>query len=220
VVLTPTCGGTKDSTHSRIKEFLGAGYAVLTVESYKPRGTPSCRADVVTPPTVLKDTLTTLAALQKVAWLDTNRIFQVGYSIGAFTAAWVTSPSHVAQTHGEQRFRARVGHYGSCALQHKPNAFVMPFLQADTDRPLLMLLVQEDVETPAALCFPMIETLKANGAPVQWHVYPDITHAWDQPESNGYSFIHGWGKQVVYRYDRKTTQDATRRTLEFLAQFK
>lgn len=220
VVVTPTCGGTKASTRERIKEFLGAGYAVLTVESYKPRNTPSCRPGVVNPPTVFTDTLDALAALHTVAWINKNRIFQVGYSMGGFTAAWVASASNVGQTHGAQRFIASVGHYGSCAYQHNATALKLPFLRRDSDRPLLMLMAENDLETPAAWCFPLLEEMKAAGQNVSGHIYPSMTHAWDQPESNGYSFTNGWGKQVVYRYDRATTQDATRRTLEFLEQFK
>jgi dienelactone hydrolase len=220
VVLTPTCGGTKPSTRERMKEFLSAGYAVLTVESYKPRNTPSCRLNVVTPPAVFKDTYDALAALQSVAWIDKDRIFQVGYSMGGFTAAWAASPSNAANTQSQRRFRASVGHYGSCAFQASPQNLVLPFLRSDTDRPVLMLMSENDVETPAQLCFPLLDELKAAGKPVSWHIYPGITHGWDQPENNGYSFINGWGKLVTYKYDRPTTQDATRRTLEFLAQFK
>ena len=220
VVVTPTCGGTKASTRERIKEFLAAGYAVLTVESYKPRNTPSCRPGVVNPPTVFTDTLDALAALHTVAWINKNRIFQVGYSMGGFTAAWVASASNVGQTHGAQRFRASVGHYGSCAYQHNATAPKLPFLRRDSDRPLLMLMAENDLETPAAWCFPLLEEMKATRQNASWYIYPSMTHAWDQPESNGYSFTNGWGKQVVYRYDRATAQDATRRTLEFLEQFK
>jgi dienelactone hydrolase len=220
VVLTPTCGGTKPSTRERMKEFLSAGYAVLTVESYKPRNTPSCRPNVVTPPAVFKDTYDALAALQSVAWIDKDRIFQVGYSMGGFTAAWAASPSNAANTQSKYRFRASVGHYGSCAFQGSAQNNLLPFLRSDTDRPVLMLMSENDVETPAQLCFPLLDELKAAGKPVSWHIYPGITHGWDQPENNGYSFTNGWGKLVTYKYDRPTAQDATRRTLEFLAQFK
>jgi dienelactone hydrolase len=220
VVLTPTCGGTKPSTRDRMKEFLAAGYAVLTVESYKPRNTPSCRPNVVTPPAVFKDTYDALAALQAVSWIDKDRIFQVGYSMGGFTAAWVSSPSNAANTQSKLRFRASVGHYGSCAFHGSAQWTLMPFLRRDVDRPVLMLMSDNDVETPADLCFPMLDELKAAGKPVSWHLYQGITHAWDHPESSGHSFTNGWGKLVTYKYDRATTQDASKRTLEFLAQFK
>lgn len=221
VVLTPTCGGTKASTRDRMKELLAAGYAVLTVESYKPRNTPSCRPNVVTPPAVFKDTYDALAALQAVPWIDKDRIFQVGYSMGGFTAAWVSSPSNAANTQSKFRFRASVGHYGSCAFQASAQNNLLPFLRRDMDRPVLMLMSDNDIEAPAERCFPMLDELKAAGKPVNWHLYSGgVTHGWDQPESNGYSFTNGWGKLVTYKYDRPTTQDATRRTLEFLAQFK
>lgn len=221
VVLTPTCGGTKPAIRDRVKEFLAAGYAVLTVESYKPRNTPSCRPNVVMPPGVFKDTYDALAALQSVAWIDKDRVFQVGYSMGGFAAAWVASPSNAANTPSQFRFRASVGHYGSCAFQGSAQQLLLPFLRRDVDRPVLMLMSDNDMETPAQRCFPMLEELKAAGKPVSWHLYSGgVTHAWDHPENSGNSFTNGWGQLVTYKYDRATTQDATRRTLEFLAQFK
>lgn len=67
---------------------------------------------------------------------------------------------------------------------------------------------------------PLIGELKAEGKPVEWHIYKGTTHGWDQPESSGYNFTNAFGKHVSYRYSREATQDATRRTLEFLGRFK
>jgi dienelactone hydrolase len=85
---------------------------------------------------------------------------------------------------------------------------------------VLMLMAKDDAEAPSERCFPLLDELKVAGKPVSWHLYPDATHAWDRAEIHGYSFTNGFGRLVSYRYDRATTQDATRRTLEFLAQFK
>jgi hypothetical protein len=42
----------------------------------------------------------------------------------------------------------------------------------------------------------LVKSLEPNAFVMPFlHVYPDITHAWDQPESNGYSFINVWGQQ-------------------------
>jgi dienelactone hydrolase len=140
--------------------------------------------------------------------------------MGAFAAAWVSSPSNAVNTQSKLRFRASVGHYGNCTFQLGPQTLALPFLRQDADRPVLMLMADGDTETPMAPCFPMLEELKAANKPVGWHVFTGATHAWDQQESNGYAFTNGWGKPVVYRYDPTATQEATRRTLEFLAQFK
>lgn len=220
VVLVPTCGGMKPSTRTRMKEFLDAGYAVLAVDSYTSRGEVSCRKDVIRPPLVMRDTFDALKHLQQFPEIDKQRIFVVGYSMGSFAAAWVASPHNAKESGSELRFTASVGHYGSCILHPSPLAPNFPFLRRDIDRPVLLLVGEADAETPMSSCFPLVEEMKADGKPVDWHIYRDVTHAWDQPESSGYTFNNQFGKDVTYTYSRETTVDATRRTLEFLGRFK
>ena len=61
-----------------------------------------------------------------------------------------------------------------------------------------------------------LESLRAAGAPVEWHVYPETTHCWDCQHLDGYSKTDVRGNNVVYRYSRETTQDSKRRLFEFL----
>lgn len=220
VVLVPTCGGMKPSTRTRMKEFIEAGYAVLAVDSYTSRGEESCRKDVIRPPLVMRDTFDALKHLQQFPEIDKQRIFVVGYSMGGFAAAWVASPHNAKESGSELRFAASVGHYGTCSHRPGPLVFNLPFLRPDIDRPVLLLMGEADAETPMGSCFPLVEEMKTDGKPVEWHTYKDVTHAWDQPESSGYSFTNQFGKVVTYTYSRETTIDATRRTLEFLGRFK
>lgn len=201
-------------------EFLEAGYAVLAVDSYTSRGEESCRRDVIRPPLVMRDTFDALKHLQQFSEIDKKRIFVVGYSMGGFAAAWVASPHNATDSGSELRFAASVGHYGSCVHHPAPHVFNLPFLRRDIDHPVLLLVAEADAETPMVSCFPMVEEMKAEGKPIEWHIYRDVTHAWDQPESNGYTFTYKFGKIVSYTYSRETTLDATRRTLEFLGRFK
>ena len=80
---------------------------------------------------------------------------------------------------------------------------------------VLMLMAALDVETPPKTCFPLMETMKAAGKPVDWHIYPGTTHGWDKAENNGYVYRAPTGETMAYRYDAQVTQDATQRMIAF-----
>jgi hypothetical protein len=72
-------------------------------------------------------------------------------------------------------------------------------------------MVKLDTETtPLADCMPLLESLKERGAPVEWHVYPGTTHAWDKSENDGHSKQH-WRGWVTYRYSKAATEDSVKR---------
>ena len=80
-----------------------------------------------------------------------------------------------------------------------------------------MLMGEKDNELSPQSCLRELPLRKAAGAPVQWHVYPDTTHAWDKAEQDGFrkpSPING--ETVLYRYNREATEDAMIRVFEFL----
>ena len=218
IVLVPTCGGTtnRPEIRERTKEFLGAGYLVLVVENYVPRGQRNCRNQVVTGALVWRDVVDALAHLHTMKEVDKSRVYQVGYSIGAWSAAALSSRAINAYFGSNLRFRASVGWYGSCAFQAGPAARTSYLLRADMEHPVLLLMSEADKETPPRpYCFPLLDELKAAGKPVEWHLYETATHSWDTP--SGYTLEdNGWGERVVNRFDAATTVDATRRTLEFL----
>ena len=86
----------------------------------------------------------------------------------------------------------------------------------DVDRPLLVLMADQDNETPPQECLPKLEVAKAAGAPVDWHVYPGLTHCWDCENLHGFTKVDVRGNRVAYHYDRQGTQDSARRMFEFL----
>lgn len=206
VVLMHTCGGLKGPPNAHMKQhaqtLLAAGHVVLVVDSFGPRGFDHCAARIPDTSTGLADAYAALALLASQPFVDKARIYQAGYSWGAFMSAFLASPQSAQLVGSELRFAATVGNYGSC--QFKNSTLVLN----DVDRPLLMLMGGRDTEVPAAPCFPRLDELKAAGKPVQWHVFPDATHGWDKPglASRGYT------------YDAQITQDATARLIAFLAQ--
>jgi dienelactone hydrolase len=107
--------------------------------------------------------------------------------------------------------------YGLCAApvsRARPQG--VQALQPDTDRPLLLLLAGKDTETPPASCLDRLPNLRSAGAPVEWHVYLDATHAWDARELDGFTKTAWNGERVTYLYDEAVTIDARRRALDFV----
>lgn len=219
VVLVHSCGGVaRPQLRERAQELLDAGYLILMLDSFGPRSQSNCRNGVIRSPLIWRDTLDALAHLHTLKAVDKGNIFQVGYSMGSFSAAALSSPTMVEYFGRKQRFKAAVGWYGSCGFQGMPNTPNHYFVRTDTDRPLLLLMAEADRETPLQpFCFPLLENMKAAGKPVAWHVYANgVTHAWDA--RSGYTMTSATGEQVVNKFDAGATADATKRTLEFLKQ--
>lgn len=213
VVLNHTIGGVRPHLLVQAKALLAAGYAVLLVDSYGPRDIRP--GAILFPAEVAKDAYDALRHLAEQPYINPTRIFQAGYSLGAFASGMLASPEGAQVFKSNARFRATVGHYGSCALQGQPPAPRLEMLSADSDRPVLMLMAELDIETPPQACFPLMEQMKAAGKDVQWHIYPNTTHGWDQVESNGYVYRSPSGATMAYRYDSGVTEDATSRMIAF-----
>ncbi|MDP2134105.1 MAG: dienelactone hydrolase family protein, partial [Sulfuritalea sp.] len=172
------------------------------------------------PAEVARDAYDALAQLQARSYIDKNRIFQTGYSLGGYAAAMLASPQGAEAFKASGRFRATVGNYGSCAMvQEGSSAQQLEMLSADSDRPILMLMAELDIETPPRHCFPLLEEMKATGKDLHWHVYPKTTHGWDKAENNGFVYRLN-GETMTYRYDEAVAKDATRRMIEFYNRYR
>lgn len=213
VVLNHTIGGVSQHLLVQAKALIEAGYAVLLVDSYGPRDIRP--GTVLFPSEVAKDAYDALAHLGRQPYIDATRIFQSGYSLGALASGLLASPEGARAFKSAARFRATVGHYGTCTLQAQPSAQGLELLSADSDRPVLMLMAEQDIETPLQACFPLLTQMKAAGKDVQWHVYPGATHGWDKAENNGHVYRSPTGATMAYRYDAEVTRDATARMIAF-----
>lgn len=204
-VLMHTCGGLKGPPNAHMKQhaqsLLAAGHVVLVIDSFGPRGFDSCATRVLSHSAGIADAYAALALLAGKPFVDKSRIYQAGYSWGAFVSTHLASPQSARLVGSELRFAATVANYGSCAFKQ------YQLVLSDTDRPLLMLMGGRDAEVPASACFPLLEQMKAAGKPVEWHLYPQATHAWDKPGLPARGYV----------YDAQVTQDATARMVAFFA---
>lgn len=222
LVLAHTCGGIRAAEMRYwVEAALQEGYAVLVVDSmrghknncYPPAPVPAGRR--------LKDLYDAIAHLAKLPFVDAARIAEAGFSQGAFMAGLLASPKAKQAVAPEApRYAASAGLYGTCEWPPgslKNTKLRIRYVFDDTDRPLLFLMGDEDRETPAEYCGALLPALKAQGAPVEWHLYPGVTHCWDCTSLDGFSKVDHKGERVSYRYDKATTEDSRRRLFDFLA---
>lgn len=198
------------------RELIAAGFAVLVVDTFGPRGIKA--GGNLFPAEFVKDAYDALAHLQVQTYINKNRIFQTGYSYGGLAAALLASPKSAEAFNATGRFRATVANYGSCAIQEGASRHKLEMLLADSDRPILMLMAELDIETPPKHCFPLLEEMKMAGKDVSWHIYPNTTHGWDKAEHEGYVYRLN-GESMMYRYDSAVAKDATDRMISFFNKY-
>ncbi|GJQ55326.1 MAG: hypothetical protein HKUEN07_18950 [Rhodocyclaceae bacterium] len=219
LVVFHTCGGVKEHIRYWAEEALKEGYVVLVPDAMR-----GLKHDCGSPPRIanarlIKDALDAVAHLATLPYVDARRISILGFSKGALVATWAASSSVAnALRPGVPPIASAVSVYGFCALaptRNRPQG--VQILQPDTDRPLLMLMGGKDNETPPASCLERLPRLKEAGAPVEWHLYPDATHGWDQSELHGFSKTAYNGERVTYLFDKAVTEDTRKRIFDFLA---
>ncbi|MES2385183.1 MAG: dienelactone hydrolase family protein [Pseudomonadota bacterium] len=223
VVISQTKGV---SEHLRVhaKALIESGFAVLVVDTFGPRGYKTGVSEPL-PAEFARDAYDALAHLLSLPYIDSKRIFQTGYSYGGMAAALLASPEGAQEFKSAARFRATVANYGSCTIATpyaggQAQATYMPMLSADSDRPILLLMAELDIETPPATCFPLLDQMKADGKDVHWHIYPGTTHGWDKAENNGFVYRTNSGQTMTYRYDAGITKDATERMIAFFNRYR
>lgn len=221
VVLHHTCGGISEHINSWAQAALQQGYAVLALDTLSSRG---LKNDCASPSKIpngrwVKDQLDAVAYLAGLTFIDPKAIATLGFSKGGLASTWLSSPSIAQAIRNDTVLpAATVSLYSLCALppsKGRPQGIVV--LQPDAVRPLLMLMGEKDNELSPQSCLLELPLRKAAGAPVQWHVYPDTTHAWDKAEQDGFSKSSPiTGEVVVYRYNKEATEDAMKRVFDFL----
>lgn len=224
LVLLHQCGGLKNnaSMYDWAKQAVAKGYVVLLVDAYQQRGVDStCYGpkNGVFFHRGVKDAYQASAHLAKLPYVDARRIALAGYSWGAMVGLMASSRAWAAALSDGARPAAVVSFYPLCLRASPPGNpdAAYDIAPTDIDRPLLVLMGGADTEAPPDLCLPRLEAAKAQGAPVQWHLYPQATHCFDCSHLNNFTKVDARGAKVIYRYDQATTADAAGRMFEFLA---
>lgn len=189
IVFMHGCGGLFSRTTNAIlsretawrQQLVDKGFVVLMVDGFTPRDTVEmCSRTSFKEWLYLRrpgDAYAALLHLQAQNFVVRDRIGLMGWSNGGgavLMAVAAQSRSRPAGFAGPD-FRAAVAFYpGSCSEQR---------LGADwtTAIPLLILIGQEDVWTPAKPCQELAQGAANRGAPVTFHAYPGAYHDFDWP---------------------------------------
>ncbi len=165
------------------KQFNAAGYAVLAVDSFGPRGVKSTADDQSQVP-FAADVADAFAALKLAAShprIDAGRIAIMGFSRGGITT-WRAAVERVIAAQGLPdglRFAAHVPVYsGGCVgafrLIVKPGVF--------SKAPMLWIHGDADDYTPIAPCQDYAERIGKAGTPVEFAVIPGARHKFDSDD--------------------------------------
>jgi dienelactone hydrolase len=221
MVLFHQCSGLNATLVDWAKQAVARGFVVLLIDSLGPRHVKSVcggpRAGVNFARGT-RDALQAAKHLRAQPFVDKDRVVLIGFSWGAMVGLLASSHHYAASLDAGSGFAAVASFYPGC-FRVVPPGGAPPYelLNPDIERPLLVLMGEADTETPPIECIDRLETAKAAGAPVTWHVYPDATHCWDCKHADGLGKIDFRGHAVVYRFDETVTKDSRDRLFEFLS---
>jgi len=158
--------------------FTAMGFAVLAVNSFKPRGVSSTTQDqtLVTESAMMADAYAALDFLSHRPGIDRSRIGVVGFSKGGIAALYASLRSvRNALARDGQAFAAHVAYYPWCGLR-----FLTP---RTTGAPILIQSGGADEITPPAMCRDLLDQWRAvnPSEQVDMVVYDGARHGFDHP---------------------------------------
>jgi dienelactone hydrolase len=230
VVFLHGCGGLFDRIGGRVEpgerdwagELTGRGYAVLMVDSFRPRDRgEQCSPRDRDPELYRKrprDAYGALLFLQTQSFVRPDRVAVIGWSQGggavllAIGAQSLGRPAQLPQ--GD--FGAAVAFYPtSCNTQFKGASWTSAI-------PLLVLVGDGDVLNPALPCKSFLEGAAARGAAIEMQIYPGAYHHFDWPDVPRHElpFLrNAEGAVPIYGTDPAARQDAFSRVPAFLGRY-
>ena len=220
VVLLHSCGGITYKSRqdlNRWKNFLtSSGFAVLVVDSLSTRDVKNnCggRSRAIGKERLVKDMFDAVAHLSNMPEIDASRIFVLGFSLGAMTAGISGDMAGDRRYADKPQPRAVAGLYGGCRYGSGN------WLASKSAFPILWLMGDKDLESPAANCISDLKSLESQGIGSEWHIYKDATHCWDCASLHGTTRTSGNGAKSTYLFDEQITRDSEQRVLQFFEKF-
>ena len=228
VVFLHGCSGLISSVSHRIMsreldwagKLNGKGIAVLMVDSLTPRGSGEICSRSGFKEWLYRrrpaDAYGALVYLQGLSFVQRDRIGLLGWSNGGGATLFAVAKQSTARPTDPAGpdFAAAVAFYpGSCNAQRLGSDWA-------TSIPLLVLIGELDVWTPAAPCRQVVEHAPAQGAPIEFHAYPGAYHDFDWPGAKRRelpAYTTRAGVVPVTGEDPTAHADAVRRVEAFFA---
>ena len=201
IVLLHSCGGLKPHVTQHWPNYLtGLGYAVLVVDSYRPRGARYCTQLRNGKIFQAEDALGALDYLATLPSVDANRVGVMGFSTGAIAInRYIVTL--VRKTTEAVNFKAAIAMYGTCwGISYSYNADSVP----------LMAIAGEKDVNHAPACISAAEGYLPE---IEVHVLPGAYHAFDSRSASGRTDSGG----SYMQYSESATNKARQLTKEFFA---
>jgi dienelactone hydrolase len=172
-----------------VRSLNEAGVAAFLIDSYSPRSLGNLSGQKTLTQNIavnISDALHALKILSTHPQIDSERIFNVGWSLGGAVAVDGAFPALGKYILPDDiHWAGSVGMYGGCNMKWRAD-------HLGTNRgPVLMLLGETDDNTPASYCVDYARTLAREGHKVTYKVYPGAGHDFDRYDENPRKFQHG-----------------------------
>jgi dienelactone hydrolase len=193
--------------------------AVLMVDSFTPRGSGEmCSRSGFKEWLYLRrpaDAYGALAWLQQQPFVAKDKVAVIGWSNGGGAVLFALGPQHGRPAgFAGPDFRAAIAFYPGSCNEQRMGANWTPSI------PLMVVIGEKDVWTPAGPCKALVDRAVSRGAPITWQAYPDAYHDFDWPglkrrELTAYATRAG--VVPITGEDPASHADAIRRVQGFLA---
>jgi dienelactone hydrolase len=184
VVMLHSASGPGSQDWHYAEALRAAGFAVLAVDSFGPRGVTRTVDDqtLVSEASMLADAFAARAALAADPRIDGGRIALLGFSKGGIAALY-GALEEIRAAYGAEPFAAHVAYYPWCGLR--------PLELATTGAPVLVQMGDNDDVAPVELCRDLFARIRqaAPDAPLTLAVYAGARHAFDHPSLAGLAWV-------------------------------
>jgi len=185
VIVVHGSAGARDTREGDYGRGLSAaGFVVLVIDAFSPRGVASTAEDQarVTTGQMVRDAFAGLAYLAKHPLVDPRQVAVMGMSKGGSVALQAADPREQASARkrmGAGIFAAHVPLYPGCSTQYRN-----PKMTA----PVLMLIGEEDDYTGVKSCSAYVDRIRAAGGKVEFKTYRGASHGFDGDTSTHRTF--------------------------------
>ena len=222
VALLPGCTGiqrwNKKDLISWRDFFIEKGFVVGIADynsSPRPNGKPyNCGKNKnLEDMRLVKDVYDTTSALAKVKGVDINKIFTVGFSLGAQIGADAIRDINAeeAKTHNWGPLpRGVISLYGGCAYPSRT------YLDENIVRPVLWMMGEDDNYYMEGCETSTFESIKEQFPHSEFISFEKAGHCWDCKQLDGF---HNRREGHIYRYNAKVHKESETAALKFIEKF-
>jgi len=215
------CGGQRPMHIDHAEAITEAGFGVLVVDSFAPRGigraeamTQVCSALRLWGQERAADVFAAVEIARQTDGIDANRLVLAGWSHGGWTlldalsfASDGTRPPSL--TTGEFNFDGVtriIPIYPYCGFPARASGHIGPGLP-----PVEMILAERDMVAPHADCERLASRAESAGAEIDYAIWPGVTHAFDDTDAPAIDPRMNYNAESAARLRRQLI-DALQRT--------